>query len=537
MTTSVHTPVLSVRHLAISFAHPRPAVVDVSFDLHHGELLALVGESGSGKSMTARAVLGLLPPGAQAQGSVLLDGAEILGVDEQTLRHIRGRRIGLIFQEPQSALNPVRTIGWQLAAAVRAHDRSISRRDARATALELLETVEIPDAAARLASYPHQLSGGQRQRVAIALALAGNPEILLADEPTTALDVTVQAGILALLDRLRRERGLSVVLITHDMGVVAEHADRVVVLRLGVVVEEGPVRSIIDAPAEPYTRELIAAVPRLRVGGEEAASEAASEADTVASARGVSVRYPGATVDAVAGVDLAVRAGETLGLVGESGSGKSTLGRILAGISAPTSGEVVSPVPRRTAVIQQDPVAALDPRKTVGWSVAEPLAVHQVGDRATRRARVAELLAAVQLPTDVADRYPHELSGGQRQRIAVARALALDPELLIADEPTSALDVRVQAEVIALLTRLQQESGFAMVLISHDLAVVSGITDRVVVLRQGAVVEQGPTGAVFADPATTYTRELLQAVPQVSAPDSSSVSSSVTSSIFQGVHQ
>lgn len=520
MTATVDTvdtvdTVLSVRELSISFVHPRPAVVDISLDLHRGELLALVGESGSGKSMTARAVLGLLPPGAVATGSVCLGEEELLGAEDAVLERVRGARIGLIFQDPQTALNPVRTIGAQLVAAIRAHDRSLARPAARAKALELLETVEIPEASARLASYPHQLSGGQRQRVAIALALAGDPEILLADEPTTALDVTVQAGILALLDRLRETRGLSVILITHDMGIVAEHADRVVVLRLGVVVEEGPVGQILTAPDQPYTRELIAAVPTLQVAG--GVVEEREDAAPVAAARGVTVRYPGSPVDAVSEVSVSVGAGETLGLVGESGSGKSTLGRVLAGIQHADHGDVVTRPPRQTAVIQQDPVSALDPRKTVGWSVAEPLAVHRVGTRATRRARVTELLAAVQLPTEVADRYPHELSGGQRQRIAVARALALEPELVIADEPTSALDVRVQAEVIDLLARIQRESGFALVFISHDLAVVSEITDRVAVLRRGAVVEYGPTASVFADPATQYTRDLLTAVPRVTA--------------------
>lgn len=511
--------VLSVRHLAISFSHPRPAVVDVNLDLHRGELLALVGESGSGKSMTARAVLGLLPDGATATGSVRLGDDEILNAPDKVLQTVRGGRVGLIFQEPQSALNPVRTVGWQLVEAIRANssgkrfDRA-DRAAARRRAADLLDTVEIPDPVARLDAYPHQLSGGQRQRVAIALALAGDPDILLADEPTTALDVTVQAGILRLLDRLRETRQLSVLLITHDMGVVAENADRVIVLRHGEVVEEGPTRQIIDHPQAPYTRELIAAVPRFADGDGDATTVAASDADPVppaAAVENVSVVY--GETRAVDSVSLSVDPGATLGLVGESGSGKSTLGRVLAGVQQPTTGRVQ--VSGQVAVVQQDPVAALNPRKSVGWSIAEPLEIHRVGTRASRRQRVLELLEAVHLPTDYADRSPAELSGGQRQRVALARALALDPDLVIADEPTSALDVSVQADVIDLLRDTQAEQGFAMVFISHDLAVVSEISSTVAVLRRGDLVEYGPTADVFAHPAEDYTRELLAAVPVI----------------------
>lgn len=544
---STTDPVLSIRHLAISFSHPRPAVVDVNLDLYRGELLALVGESGSGKSMSARAVLGLLPPGATATGSITLDGAEILNADETTLQSIRGGRVGLIFQEPQSALNPVRTIGWQLVEAIRAnqgeHDsHTFDKPSARRQAAELLATVDIPEQEHRLDSYPHQLSGGQRQRVAIALALAGDPDVLLADEPTTALDVTVQAGILRLLDRLREERNLTVLLITHDMGVVAENADRMIVLRHGEIVEKGPTRQIIDYPDAPYTRELIAAVPRF---AEVDPADAKADVDADDSHGSVGEPTPAAAVDnvtviygpgrtsggtaapAVDGVSLSVAHGATLGLVGESGSGKSTLGRVLAGIQEPTSGLVaiggneLSSLPRQkrravqrsVAVVQQDPVAALNPRKSVGWSIREPLEIHKVGTKASRRQRVLDLLEAVHLPPDFVDRSPAELSGGQRQRVALARALALDPSLVIADEPTSALDVSVQADVIELLRATQSELGFAMVFISHDLAVVSEVSDTVAVLRRGSLVEYGRTEDVFRNPHETYTRDLLDAVP------------------------
>lgn len=527
---------LSVRDLSISFSHPRPAVVSVSFDLRRGELLALVGESGSGKSMTARAVLGLLPTGARASGSVALDDTEILNVPESELQTIRGGRIGLVFQEPQSALNPVRTIGWQLGEAIRAHSTPgtrMNRTDVRRRAVELLETVEIPSAADRLESYPHQLSGGQRQRVAIALALAGEPDILLADEPTTALDVTVQAGILRLLGRLRETRNLSVLLITHDMGVVAENADRVIVLRHGEIVEEGTARRIIEAPQKSYTRELIAAVPRFASATPTAGVTGDTSGTPAAAAvQDVSVIYGSrGTAPAVDRVSLSVAPGTTLGLVGESGSGKSTLGRILAGIQSPTRGRTLvngddlkglSPRQRRrrqrdVAIVPQDPAAALNPRHSVGWSIREPLDIHRVGTRASRRRRVTELLTAVHLPPDIADRSPAELSGGQRQRVAIARALALEPSLVIADEPTSALDVSVQADVIGLLRDTQERLGFAMVFISHDLAVVSQVSGTVAVLRQGHLVEYGDTASVFARPAENYTRDLLAAVPVVGA--------------------
>ena len=527
------TPVLEVTDLAIDFAQPRPAVNSISVRVDPGEVVALVGESGSGKSMTARAVLGLLPPGARATGSVRVRGREVLGASEKVLNEVRGAQVAMVFQEPQTALNPVRTVGWQIREALRAH-RKVSRIAARDRAVELLRDVEMPDPERRVDYYPHQLSGGQKQRVVLALALANEPDLLLADEPTTALDVTVQAEILALLRRLRDRTGASLLLITHNMGVVAEMADRVVVLKTGDVVEEADTATLFAAPRHPYTRQLLSAVLRLPEQGGYAAEPAAEAADRAADElrlEDVTVVYPGrhgaAAFTAAHEVSLNVRAGEVLGLVGESGSGKTTLGRLAAGLVPAAAGRVLvqgddlARVPasrlreirRDLAFVHQDPAASLDPRLTVGDSIREPLDLHREGDRASRRARVLELLDAVRLPADHADRMPRELSGGQRQRVALARALALRPRLVIADEPTSALDVSVQDEVLRLFTGLQDRLGFAAVFISHDLAVVHHVADRVAVLRDGRVIETGPVERVFARPEHDYTRGLLDAVP------------------------
>ncbi|WP_377319842.1 dipeptide ABC transporter ATP-binding protein [Pimelobacter simplex] len=526
------SPVLVIEHLAISFAQPRPAVEDVSVVLERGEILALVGESGSGKSMTARAVLGLLPPGARATGSIRYDDRELLGLDERALDQVRGARIAMVFQEPQTALNPVRTIGWQLREALRAHGLR-ARKAARERAIELLRAVEIPEPERRLDSYPHQLSGGQKQRVVLALALANEPEVLLADEPTTALDVTVQAEILRLLDRIREGTGTAIVLITHNMGVVAEIADRVVVLQAGKVVEEGETRALFAHPREPYTKTLLASVLRLPEPADVLPVVAAPAAETTPAVefRNVHVRYGsrrrGRAFPAISDVSLQVAPGEVIGLVGESGSGKTTLGRLAAGLVPLAEGQVllrgtdVLAAPRAErrslrrglAFVHQDPEASLDPRFTVGASIREPLDIHQVGTTDERDARVAELLDAVQLPASYAGRRPRELSGGQRQRVALARALALEPTLLVADEPTSALDVSVQARVLELFRDLQERLGFACLFISHDLAVVHQVADRVAVLRAGQVVEEGPVGAVFTRPREDYTRRLLDAVP------------------------
>lgn len=525
-------PLLQVRDLHIDFDFARPAVEKIDLEVHRGEILALVGESGSGKSMTARATLGLLPTGAKASGSIRVAGEEVLNADERTLNRIRGAKVALVFQEPQSALNPGRRVGWQLREALRAH-RRIGHKEARSRAIELLRLVEIPEPARRVEAYPHQLSGGQKQRVAIALALANEPELLLADEPTTALDVTVQAEILGLLKRLRARTGMGVLLITHNLGIVAQHADRVVVLKSGAVVEQASTADLFARPQAAYTRQLLAAVPRIdREQAEPSVADTVpAERDTVLTVDELSVTFAGRRgrqdFRALNRVSLSVRPGEVLALVGESGSGKTTLGRVAAGLVEPTEGNVslfgadlagigrgrLRELRRDLAFVHQDPAASLDPLLTIGATIREPLDLHRVGKPAERRTRVREMLTVVGLPEAYANRLPHQLSGGQRQRVALARALVLRPKLIIADEPTSALDVSVQAEVLTLFRRLQAELGFASIFISHDLAVVRDIADTVAVLQRGEIVERGPVRAVFTRPAHPYTAALLAAVP------------------------
>jgi peptide/nickel transport system ATP-binding protein len=514
--------VLAVDGLTVRFGQSEPVVRQVSFRVAPGEIIAVVGESGSGKSVTARAVLGLLPRAAVVTGSVRLAGRELLGLRPAELRAVRGARVGMVFQEPSAALNPAFTVGWQLAEALRAH-RKLTRRQARARAVELLELVGIPDPERRVRHYPHQLSGGQQQRVVIALALAGEPEVIIADEPTTALDVTVQAEILGVLEDLRVRLGTAIVLITHNLGVVDEIADRVVVMRRGQVVEQAPVAELFSAPESAYTRELLDAVPKF---GDHRPAPAPD--DAVVELHEVSVDYPGRPpFRAVEAVSLRVGRGEVVGLVGESGSGKSTVARVVAGLLAPAAGSVevfgtsltgqapagLRELRRRIGFVFQDPAGSLNPLLTVGDCIAEPLRVHRFGDRSARRERVAELLDAVRLPVAYAARFPRELSGGQRQRVGLARALALRPDLLIADEPTSALDVSVQATVLELVRRLQAELGFACLFISHDLAVVDGLAHQVAVLRHGHIIEQGPPGRVLHAPAEPYTRQLVAAIP------------------------
>ena len=535
-------PVLAVRDLTITFSGAQDEAQDgagrvvdsVGFDLRAGRVLALVGESGSGKSLTAMSVLGLVPAAATVTGGIRLQGDELLGADAATLRAVRGGRVGTVFQEPMSAFDPVYRVGDQIAEAIRAH--RAGRSGIRDRVLELLAAVGLADPERIAASFPHQLSGGQLQRAMIAMAISNDPVALIADEPTTALDVTVQAGILDLLRSLAHDRGTAILLITHDMGVVADLADDVLVLQRGRVVETGTVRQVLLAPAQPYTRELLASVPSVDAAGPE--QTAAEEGEPVAVLRGAAVTYRrrGRRPAALDGVDLRIGAGRVVGLVGESGSGKSTAGRALVGL-VPLSGGDASvtgvdlrrgghrarrAVRARIGYVFQDPASSLNPRTTIGWSIAEPLQLHTAQTPEQRRARVEELLEAVRLPAAFADRYPHELSGGQRQRVAIARALALDPELLIADEPTSALDVSVQAAVLDLLADLQRRRGFACLLISHDLAVVRRLADTVVVLRDGRVVEQGPTDRVLTEPADPYTRRLLAAVP-VADPEAQAV--------------
>ncbi|WP_409464479.1 dipeptide ABC transporter ATP-binding protein [Amycolatopsis sp. GA6-003] len=514
---------LSLRDVSIRFGGA-PAVRDVTFDVRLGEVVALVGESGSGKSVTALSLLGLLPDTATVTGSAVLDGRDLYTVDGPALRAVRGGEIGMVFQEPMSALNPVFRIGTQLVDAVRAH-RKVSRAAARERARELLELVEL-DARRVLRAYPHELSGGQLQRVVIAIALLHDPKLLIADEPTTALDVTVQAGILQLLRSLRDRLGTAILLVTHDMGVVADVADRVVVLRDGEVVEQNTATGLFASPQAGYTRELLDSV--LSLGSEPSGAVRPTSAPLV-SVTDLAVTYRvgrGAPpVRAVDGVSLTIGSDEVLGLVGESGSGKSTISSVLTGLVAPSAGTVLidgvdlarasarqrREIRRRIGIVFQNPASALNPRATIGASIAEPLVVH--GERGEHRERVAELLAAVRLDPGWSGRYPHELSGGQRQRVGIARALALRPRLLIADEPTSALDVSVQASVLDLLADLQRELAFACLFISHDLAVVERVADRVVVLHHGRVVEEGPVAAVLGAPKEDYTRRLVAAAP------------------------
>lgn len=513
-------------------------VRDVTFTLGRGRILALVGESGAGKSIVALSALGLLPPGATVEGSIALEGEELLSMSPERLRRVRGGRIGTIFQEPMSAFNPVVSIGAQLRETVRAHRVARSRRAVRARSVELLHSVGLQDPERIMRAFPHELSGGQLQRAMIAMAVAAEPIVLIADEPTTALDVTVQAGILDLLRELRDRSGLAVLLITHDMGVVADLADEVVVLREGVVVETQATAELFARPRQEYTRALLTAVPRLE-GVRDRGGQArqvvehpggSPVSDTPAiELRDVRIAYTRGRQRHVAvdGVSLVVEPGRVLGMVGESGSGKTTIGRALAGLVPLASGsarvagiEVTRASParlrrlrQRVGFVFQDPASSFNPRSVIGRSVAEPLRLHTPLGAGERRDRVAGLLAAVRLDPALATRFPHELSGGQRQRAAIARALALDPALLIADEPTSALDVSVQAQVLELVRDLQAQLGFTCLFISHDLAVVRQVADEVAVLRRGRLVEWGQTERVLLAPQTSYTQRLVSAVP------------------------
>ncbi|MER5847494.1 ABC transporter ATP-binding protein [Streptomyces sp. NPDC002012] len=516
---------VEVSDLSISFGDVR-AVEKLSFSLEAGGALGVVGESGSGKSASAYALLGLhRGTGARVGGSIRVAGVDVTAADDAELRALRGAKAAMVFQDPLSSLDPYYAVGDQIAQVYRVHNRA-SRRVARARAVEVLDRVGIPDAIRRSRSRPHEFSGGMRQRALIAMALACEPQLLIADEPTTALDVTVQAQILDLLHNLRRETGMGLLLVTHDVGVAAESVDEVLVMQSGRAVERGPVGEVLVAPREPYTQALLAAVPRIparpaasddkpaagegeaSVDGEElVGSEPLVEAVDV---RQVFGRGKSALA-AVDGVSLTVRRGETLGIVGESGSGKTTLGRMLVGLLEPTSGRLTRRA--RVQMVFQDPVSSLNPRRSIGESVADPLRASGERDEVVIRARVRDLLKRVGLDPEQYDRYPHEFSGGQRQRVGIARALAAEPELIVCDEAVSALDVTTQAQVTALLAQLQRELGLALVFIAHDLAVVRQVSDRVAVMRRGRIVEEGEVDQVYGDPRDPYTKQLLAAVP------------------------
>ena len=520
-------PLLAVANLSVAFGGKR-VVDDVSFSLDRGETLAVVGESGSGKSMTALSLLQLLPHGGtNPTGRITLDGRQMIGANPATLHRARGEIAGIVFQEPMSSLNPLHRIGRQVAEAVTLH-RRMPRAALRARVIDLLTRAGFPDAGHRLDAFPHQLSGGQRQRAMIAMALANDPALLIADEPTTALDVTVQAQILELLARLKAERSLAVLLITHDLQIVRRYADRVCVMQGGRIVEAGAVAQVFAAPSHPYTRMLLAAVPKGMPAPVPNDAPMVLQADHVRVhfpiRRGVLRRVVGA-VRACDGVSIAVRAGETVGLVGESGSGKTTMGLAVLRLEQAQGrvlfdGVDIASLDRRALrrlraqaqIVFQDPFGSLSPRLSVGDIVAEGLRVHEPFLSSNEQAaRVAAELEEVGLPADSASRYPHEFSGGQRQRIAIARAMVLKPRFVVLDEPTSALDMSVQAQIVELLRRLQQVHGLAYLFISHDLNVVRALAHRIVVLRRGQVVEQGSAEDVFARPREDYTRALMKA--------------------------
>ena len=523
---------LDVRELAVHFRlgdQVLEAVRGVSFQLERGETLALVGESGSGKTVTALSILQLLPyPRAfHPRGSIRLLGQEMVGADEALLRSMRGNRVGMVFQEPMTSLNPLHTVEKQIAEVLLLH-RRMSREQARTRVLELLELVGIDEPERRLGAYPHQLSGGQRQRVMIAMAIANEPDLLIADEPTTALDVTIQAQILRLLRELQQRLGMAMLLITHDLTIVRRVADRVAVMRSGEIVEQGPTARVLRQPEHPYTRALLAAEPK------GPPLEPDPRAPVLLHARDLRVHYPiqkgllkrtVGWIKAVDGVEVAVRQGQTLGVVGESGSGKTTLGLALLRLIS-SEGEILfdgrniqgwswkrmRPLRREMQIVFQDPYGSLSPRMSVGEIVAEGLDVHGIGrDRAERRQRVARILQEVGLDPAMMDRYPHEFSGGQRQRIAIARAMVLEPRFVVLDEPTSALDVSVQAQLIALLRELQRRHGVAYLFISHDLRVVRALAHEIVVMRAGRIVEAGPARRILEQPQHPYTRALIRA--------------------------
>lgn len=560
-------PLLQVRNLSVTFntyKGPVHVLHDVSFDIWPGEILGVVGESGAGKSMTGSAVTGLIePPGFISAGEVLLQGQRIDTLRGEDMRRIRGKRIGTIFQDPLTSLNPAYTVGFHLTQTIRTH-LDVTEKEAQARALALLEEVEIPHARERLNQYPHQFSGGMRQRVAIALALCAQPELIIADEPTTALDVSVQAQIIALLRRVCKEHGAAAMLITHDMGVIAETADRVMVMYHGRVLETGPVRQVLDAPRHPYTQALMAAIPSVHqrvkrlpvpeVGSdtiapaepwEPPANALAADTPPLLQVRNLVKEFDlsgGWLARLISGgsgekkilkaaddVNFNIRRGTTFGLVGESGSGKSTVARMVAGLLPPTSGTILfdgvdkwsaaaqtTAMRRRFQMIFQDPYASLNPRWTVEQLIAEPLLALGLTTSPSETAeRVQQALQRVRMKPDDAKKYPHQFSGGQRQRIAIARALASAPEFIICDEPTSALDVSVQAQVLNLMRDLQEEFGLTYLLISHNLAVIRHMCDDIGVMQRGRLVEVGDAQAVLDNPQHVYTKDLMAAIPDI----------------------
>jgi peptide/nickel transport system ATP-binding protein len=540
------SPVLTVRNLNVDARTPeglKPVLRDIGFSLSNGETLCIAGESGSGKSVTALAIMGLLPKSSLrvASGNILLGERDLLTLTNRQMRGVRGGDVAMVFQEPMTSLNPVMSIGAQLTEAIREHQGS---EGAEAAAIRMLDAVQITEPKRRLAQFPHELSGGMRQRVMIAMALSCRPKVLIADEPTTALDVTVQAQILRLMRELKTEFGTSIVLITHDMGVVAEMADRVLVMQAGRIVEQGPSITIFKQPEAAYTRQLLAAVPRLGAhAGTDTPPRVTSApvmaappgAAPILNVRSLDVTYGNPAgrlfkgkpqVHAVDGVSFDIQPGQTLGLVGESGSGKSTTGKAVLGLipftgSVMIDGQAIAGltlremrVVRRSAqMIFQDPYASLDSRMAVGTAIAEPMVIHGIGNKGERNDRVAELLRRVGLTPDAATRYPHEFSGGQRQRICIARALAVGPKLIVADESVAALDVSVRARVLDLMLELQETMGLAYLFISHDMAVVERMSHRVAVMRGGRIVEAGTRREIFENPREAYTQALIAAVP------------------------
>lgn len=547
---------LQVQSLQVEFGVDRswiPAAMDVSYHVNAGEVLALVGESGSGKSVSTMGMLGLLPSNARVTGSVKLRGQELVGLSNRELRQVRGDDVAVIFQEPMTALNPVYSVGDQIVETLRLH-RDISPAEAKERALAMLELVELPDPQKAFASFPHQLSGGQRQRAMIAQSLSTDPQLLIADEPTTALDVTVQAEILDLLRNLQQKLHSAIILITHDMGVVADLANRVAVMRRGRIVEMGDVHDVFENPQHDYTKALLSSVLHLGHGeqdhtldvnaaiedvarGERPVTEALEKlaprrkGEVVLNLTDVVLEYPRQgrvpAFRAVENVTMSIYEGEVVGLVGESGSGKSTIGRASVGLLDIAAGSLtvggtelrgakpstIRKVRRDVGMVFQDPSSSLNPRLPIGESIGEPLYLAGVAKGAELQRRIADLLDRVQLPHSYRNRFPHELSGGQKQRVGIARALSLSPRLLVADEPTSALDVSVQAKVLELFKDLQKELGFACLFVTHDLAVIDALADHICVMQRGKFVEQGPREQVLRYPREAYTQRLLAAVP------------------------